>query len=46
MKAQSVNDDMIAIHKTFRYLLQKGRIKENPCMRLSPVMLHGFCPVL
>ncbi|MDR2661841.1 MAG: phage integrase SAM-like domain-containing protein [Treponema sp.] len=37
MKAQSVNDDMIAVHKAFRYLLRKGRIKENPCRLLPPV---------
>ena len=37
LKAQSVNDDMTAIHKAFRYLVRKGRIKENPCLLLCPV---------
>jgi integrase len=37
LKAQTVNDDMIAIQKAFRYLLRKGRIKENPCKLLPPV---------
>jgi integrase len=37
LKAQTVNDDMIAVEKAFRYLLRKGKIKENPCMLLPPV---------
>jgi hypothetical protein len=37
MKAQSVNDDMTAVHKAFKYLLRKGQVKENPCTLLPPV---------
>jgi integrase len=37
LKAQSVNDDMTAVHKAFRFLLRKGRIQENPCMLLPPI---------
>jgi len=37
MKAQSVNYDMVAISKTFKYLIRKGLIKNNPFSCLSPV---------
>jgi len=37
MKAQSVNYDMAAISKTFKYLMRKGLIKNNPFSCLSPV---------
>ncbi|MDR2095362.1 MAG: tyrosine-type recombinase/integrase [Treponema sp.] len=37
LKAQSVNDNMGAIHKAFKYLQRKGLVKENPCSTLIPV---------
>jgi integrase len=37
MKAQSVNYDMAAVSRTFKYLMRKGMIKANPFFNLSPV---------
>ncbi|MDR1390721.1 MAG: tyrosine-type recombinase/integrase [Treponema sp.] len=37
LKPQSINDNMTAVNKAFNYLLRKGRVKENPCLRLPAV---------
>ena len=37
LKPQSVNDDLLAVHKAFKYLSRKGMVRENPCQALAPV---------
>jgi len=37
MKAQSVNDDMLAVRKVFKYMIRKGMVKNNPFQNLLPV---------
>jgi integrase len=37
LKPQSVNDDLLAVHKAFKYLSRKGMVQENPCQALAPV---------
>jgi integrase len=37
VKAQTANDEILAVTKAFKYMTRKGIIQNNPCLNLTPV---------